>query len=53
MIANVRIDYFELLDHWSWSVSVDDHSEYGVEGTYDNAMAAAEFSLQGMLEERE
>lgn len=49
MKATVRIEYFEMLDHWSWEVTVNSNSVYGVEGDHDNAFAAAEFELEDML----
>ena len=53
MKASIRIEYFELLDHWSWEVTVGTRSAYGVEPDYDNAFAAAEFALEDMLEEED
>lgn len=49
--ASIRIEYFELSDHWSWEVTVGTHNAYGVESDHDNAFAAAEFALEDMLAE--
>ena len=49
MKASIRIEYFEMLDHWSWEVTVNSSSVYGVEDDHDNAFAAAEFALEDML----
>ena len=51
MKARIRIEYFELSDHWSWEVTVGTHNAYGVESDYDDAFAAAEFALEDMLAE--
>lgn len=51
MKASIRIEYFELFDHWSWEVTVGTHNAYGVEPDHDNAFAAAEFALEDMLAE--
>ena len=51
MTASVRIKYFQLLDHWSWEVTVNAISAYGVENDYENAFAAAEFALEDMMQE--
>ena len=53
MKISIRIEYFELLDHWSWEVTVGTRSAYGVEGDHDNAFAAAEFALEDMIQEVE
>lgn len=53
MSVTVRIEYFEMFDHWSWEVTVNASSTHGVEGDYDNAFAAAEFALMDMLEDGE
>lgn len=53
MKISIRIEYFELLDHWSWEVTVDMRSAYGVEDDHDNAFAAAEFALEDMMQEVE
>ena len=53
MKATVRIEYFEMLDHWSWEVTVNGNSAYGVEGDHDNAFAAAEDELEDMLAEED
>lgn len=51
MTASVRIEYFELLDHWSWEATVNTHSAYGVEQTYEDAIAWAKDELRRMMEE--
>lgn len=53
MKATVRIEYFEMRDHWSWEVTVNGNSAYGVESDHDNAFAAAEYALEDMLEQEE
>lgn len=53
MKVSIRIEYFELFDHWSWEVTVNASSTHGVEGDYDNAFAAAEFALEDMLAEED
>lgn len=53
MKTNIRIEYFELSDHWSWEVTVNASSTYGVEGDYDNAFATAELVLVDMLEKED
>ena len=50
MIATVRIDYFEMLDHWSWEVTVNNHSAYSVEQTYRDALNRVRDQLEDMLE---
>ena len=50
MIASVRIDYFEMLDHWSWEVTVNNHSVYSVEQTYEDALDHVRDQLEDMLE---
>lgn len=49
MNASIRIEYFEVLDHWSWEVTVNANSVYGVEGDHDNAFRLAEFALVDLL----
>lgn len=51
MIATICIKYFQMLDNWSWEVTVNAQSAYGVEDDHDDAFAAAEFALEGMLEQ--
>jgi len=56
MKASIRIEYFEMLDHWSWEVAVNASdvyasSVYGVEDDHDNAFRAAEFALEDLLRE--
>lgn len=53
MKASIRIEYFELSDHWSWEVTVGTHNAYDVGSDYDDAFAAAEFALEDMLAEGE
>lgn len=53
MTATVRIEYSEVLDHWSWKVTVNGNSAYGFESDHDNAFAAAEFALEDMLEQED
>ena len=53
MSASVRIEYFEMLDHWSWEVTVNGNSAYGVESDHDNAFAVAEDALEDMLEQED
>ena len=50
MIVSVRIDYFEPKGSWTWEITVDGRTEFGVERDFDNAFAAAQFELDGMLE---
>lgn len=50
MIASVRIEYFEMLDHWSWEVTVNAHSVYSVEQTYEDALDHVRDQLEDMLE---
>ena len=50
MIVTVRIDYFEILDHWSWEVTVNNHSAYSVEQTYEDALDHVRDQLEDMLE---
>lgn len=51
MRASIRVEYFEMLDHWSWEVTVNANSVYGVESDYDNAFRAAKFALEDLLRE--
>jgi len=53
MKTSIRIEYFEILDHWSWEVTVNGSSAYGVENDYDNAFSTAEFVLMDMLEKED
>lgn len=50
MIAKVEITYFELLDHWSWEVTVDDCSTYSIDSTYEDALDRVRDVLEEMLE---
>lgn len=49
MNTSIHIEYFEILDHWSWEVTVNQNSIYGVENDYDNAFCAAKFALEDLL----
>lgn len=51
MKVSIRIEYFEMSDHWSWEVTVNSGSAYGAEGDHGNAFAAAEFALEDMMQE--
>lgn len=51
MRASIRIEYFEMLDHWSWEVTVNEKSVYGVENDHDNAFCGAKFALEYLLQE--
>lgn len=51
MKVSILIEYFEMLDDWSWAVTVNASSAYGVEDDHDNAFAAAEFALEDMMRE--
>lgn len=53
MRATVLVEYFEVLGYWSWTVTVNGSSAYGVESDHDNAFAAAEFALEDMLEQED
>lgn len=53
MKVSIHIEYFELLDHWSWEVTVNEQSIYGVESDHYNAVCAAEFALEDLLCELE
>lgn len=50
MIANVRIEYFDVLDNWFWEVIVNNHSVYSVEQTYENALDRVRDELENLLE---
>ena len=50
MITNVRIEYFDVLDHWFWEVIVDNNSVYSVEQTYEDALDCVRNQLDDMLE---
>ena len=51
MTATVSICYFELLDHWSWEVTVNYNNAYGCEDSYEQALEAVRDALEDMLEE--
>ena len=50
MKARIRIEYFEMLDHWSWEVTVGTRSAYSVEQTYEDARDRVRDQLEDMLE---
>lgn len=50
MKVSIRIEYFELLDHWSWEVTVNNNSAYSVEQTYEGALDRVRDQLEDMLE---
>lgn len=51
MSSTVSIHYFEPLDHWSWEVTVNNHSVYGYEYSYKQALEAVRDVLEDMLRE--
>ena len=50
MIATVTMHYSELLDHWSWEVTVDGCSTYSFDTTYEDALDRVRDVLEEMLE---
>lgn len=49
MSSTVSMRYNELLDHWSWEVTVNNNSVYGYENSYEQALEAVRDVLEDML----